>query len=50
MAVPYRDHWFYIAKNDVDSRSVLAILEILFALQESDEKTAGPVLTLPTGG
>lgn len=50
VAVPYRGHWFYIAKQDVDSRSVLAILEILFALQESDEKAAGPVLTLPTGG
>ena len=46
----YRDHWFYIRKDDVSSRSVLAVLEILFSLQESDEKTGGPVLTLPAGG
>ena len=34
----------------MNSRSVLAVLEILFSLQESDEKAAGPVLTLPVGG
>jgi hypothetical protein len=29
---------------------MLAILEILFALQESDGKNVGPLLTLPLGG
>lgn len=50
VAVQYRGHWFYIPRDDVASRSILAVLEILFALQESDEKTSGPVLTLPVGG
>jgi hypothetical protein len=50
VAVPYRGYWFYIAPDDVKSRSVLAILEILFALQESDGKSVGPLLTLPLGG
>ena len=50
VAVPYRGYWFYIASNDVNSRAMLAILEILFSLQESDGKTAGPLLTLPVGG
>ena len=49
VAVQYRGYWFYIPRQDVNSRSVLAVLEILFALQESDEKTTGPVLTLPAG-
>jgi hypothetical protein len=48
VAVFYRDYWFYISKQDPNSRSVLAILEILFSLQESDDKPEGPVLTLPT--
>jgi hypothetical protein len=48
--VCYRDYWFYIPKNDVSSRSVLAVLEILFSLQEADERSSGPVLTLPAGG
>ena len=38
------------AGHDVNSRAVLAILEILFALQESDGKSVGPLLTLPLGG
>jgi hypothetical protein len=50
VAVQYRGYWFYIASNDVNSRAALAILEILFALQESDGKTVGPLLTLPLGG
>ena len=49
VAVPYRGYWFYIPRGDVNSRSVLAVLEILFSLQESDERSTGPVLTLPAG-
>jgi hypothetical protein len=49
VAVPYRGYWFYIAKNDVKSRAALAILEIVFALQESGDTKAGPMLTLPIG-
>jgi hypothetical protein len=49
VAVPYRGYWFYIHSGDVNSRSVLAVLEILFTLQESDERSAAPVLTLPVG-
>ena len=50
VAIPYRGYWFFLRKTDVDSRSALAVLEILFSLQESDEKAGGPVLTLPVGG
>ncbi len=50
VAVQYRGFWFYIAPDDVKSRAMLAILEILFALQESDGKSVGPLLTLPLGG
>jgi hypothetical protein len=49
VAVKYRDYWFYIPKDDVDSRSILAILEILFSLQDADDSMASPVLTLPAG-
>jgi hypothetical protein len=50
VAVPYRGYWFFIARDDVSSRAVLAILELLFAPQESDGKNVGPLLTLPLGG
>ena len=50
VAVHYRGYWFYIATNDVNSRTMLAVLEILFALQESDGRSVAPLLTLPLGG
>ncbi len=50
IAVKYRGYWFYVAPNDVNSRAVMAIYEILFAVQEADGKPAGPLLTLPLGG
>jgi hypothetical protein len=49
VAVHYRGYWFFIPKNDVNSRSALAILEILFSLQDTDETNNSPVLTLPAG-
>ena len=50
VAVLYRGYWFFISQTDVNSRAVLAILEMLFSLQDSDSKSVGPVLTLPVGG
>ena len=49
VAVHYRGYWFYIAVDDVNSRAALAILEVLFGLQESGDRNAGPALTLPLG-
>jgi hypothetical protein len=50
VAVHYRGYWYSIAGDDVNSRAILAILEILFSLQESDGRSVGPLLTLPLGG
>jgi hypothetical protein len=50
LAVPYRGYWFYIDADDVKSRSVLAILDVVFALQEAESPSKGPLLTLPVGG
>jgi hypothetical protein len=50
VAVQYRGYWFFIRCDDVNSRAVLALMETLFSLQESDGKNVGPLLTLPLGG
>lgn len=50
VAVHYRGYWFFIPKNDVNSRAALAIVEILSSLQETDRNTVGPLLTLPVSG
>lgn len=47
VAIHYRGYWYFIRKTDVESRSALAVLEILFTLQESEDVASGPVLTLP---
>ena len=47
VAVQYRGYWFFIPRDDVNSRSTLAVLEILFSLQDTDDTTNSPVLTLP---
>ncbi|HWE37223.1 MAG TPA: hypothetical protein VG406_11710 [Isosphaeraceae bacterium] len=50
VAVKYRGSWFWVARDDVSSRAALAVLEVLFALQESEDKAPSPLLTLPLGG
>jgi hypothetical protein len=47
VAVPYRDHWFYIAESDVQTRAVLSHVLLAIEHQVADAKTAAPVLTLP---
>jgi len=46
LAVYYRGHWFYIAEDDVQSRSTLNLVKFAIDLQ-SQSGNAGPVLTLP---
>lgn len=47
IATPYRDHWFYIADDDLESKSTFLLLTQLFRLQAGATKTPGPTLTLP---
>ncbi|MDR3621466.1 MAG: hypothetical protein P4L85_19100 [Paludisphaera borealis] len=49
MAVFYRGYWFYIPSNDVNSRAIMAILELLVSIEESETHTGGPLLTIPVG-
>ena len=50
IAVPYRGAWFYIADDDLQSKSTFILLSQLFNLQAGQTKDAGPTLTLPVGG
>jgi len=47
IAVPYRDYWFYITDNDLQSKSTFMLLTQLFDLQAGQTKFSGPTLTLP---
>ena len=50
VSVPYRGAWFYIADNDLNSKSTFTLLKQLFSLQAGHIGDAGPTLTLPVGG
>jgi hypothetical protein len=50
VSVPYRGTWFYIADDDLNSKSTFALLKQLFSLQAGHIRDAGPTLTIPVGG
>ena len=45
----HRDHWFYLAEDDVQSRVAFALLHTLFSLQTASGNGRQPLLTIPTG-
>lgn len=47
LAVPYRNHWFYISDNDLNSKSTFLLLTQLFDLQAGQTNYSPPTLTLP---
>ena len=47
IAVPYRDYWYYITDNDLQTKSTFMLLTLLFDLQAGQTKFSGPTLTLP---
>jgi len=49
LAVPYRDHWFYIANNDLDSKASFMLMSQLFSLNAGAIKSVNPTLTIPVG-
>jgi hypothetical protein len=47
--IKYRGTWFYIADNDLGSKSTFTLLTQLIALQAGGVPATSPVLTLPIG-
>jgi len=50
ISVPHRGYWFYIANDDLETKSSFLLLQQLFNLQAGQAKAVGPTLTLPVGG
>ena len=48
--VRYRDHWYFIRDDDLDTKSTFGLLAQLFNLQAGQQSGGGPLLTLPVGG
>ncbi|QFY44683.1 hypothetical protein F6R98_20325 [Candidatus Methylospira mobilis] len=47
VAIPYRGYWFYLADNDLESKSTFMLLTQLFRLEAGAAKSVGPALTIP---
>jgi hypothetical protein len=47
ISVPYREHWFWIDDRDLPSKRSFALLMMLFALADTGDKKAVPLLTIP---
>ena len=50
VSVTYRGKWFYLADNDLESKSTFMLLTQLFNLQAGQIKTVAPALTIGVGG
>jgi hypothetical protein len=49
VAIPYRDHWFWIDDRDLRSKSLFSFLMFMFALNETEGKEGAPIVTIPAG-
>lgn len=47
--IRYRDHYFYIADNDLESKSTFMLLTEIFNMQAGQGVSLMPTLTLPVG-
>ena len=50
IAVEYRNNWFYIKDNDMDTKYTLMLLNQISSLQSGNIDKPGPLLTLPVSG
>ncbi|MFO1082134.1 MAG: hypothetical protein U1E23_16075 [Reyranellaceae bacterium] len=47
VAVPYKNHWFWIADNDLRSKSIFGGVMLLFSISEVGVRSSPAVVTVP---
>jgi hypothetical protein len=49
VAVPFRNHWFWIDDRDILSKNLFSFLMFIFTLTETGGKEGVPIVTIPAG-
>ena len=49
LAVPYRNHWFWIDDRDQRSKSLFSFIMFIFSLTDTEGKEGAPIITVPAG-
>jgi len=49
VAIPYRNHWFWIEDTDLNSKRLFTFLIFLFNLTETGDVINAPLMTIPAG-
>ena len=49
VAIPYRNHWFWIEDTDLNSKRLFTFLIFLFNLTETGDTINAPLMTIPAG-
>ena len=47
VAVPYRNHWFWIDDTDLRSKGLFSFMTFIFNLVDTGIKEGAPVVTIP---
>jgi hypothetical protein len=49
IAIPYRDHWYWIEDRDLKSKNLFTFLMFVFSLTETEGREGAPIVTIPAG-
>ena len=49
VAVPYRDHWYWIDDRNLPAKRMFSFLMFMFTLVETGGKGSAPIVTIPAG-
>jgi hypothetical protein len=47
VSIPYKNQWFYIEENDLQSKASFLLIQVLMGMQSGSSSSGAPVLTIP---
>jgi hypothetical protein len=47
IAISYKNQWFYIEENDLQSKATILLIQVLMGMQSGASSSGAPILTIP---